>query len=1318
MKILKHFIRKTVLVACAIAGTLSTSLVFSLPQGENVTSGNATFSNTFTETINGTQFTTLEINQTSNQAIIEYSSFDIGQQEKVEFIQPSANSSVLNRVTGSTSPTEILGHLEANGQVYIVNPAGITFGANSVVDVGALYAAAGNISDSDFNNGIDQFSNLSGTITNNGSIGAKDVFLIGKHLINSDEIRLTDTNGLVVLSAAGEEDTVLIGETNSSIYVEMRPNANRTTTATTPTGIDNRGTIDANGGSLVLLGAGDLYSIAIRNSGILRSTGGNITAIASKSQTRITEGGTLNSGSSGNGSAISLAGTIQVGVSDIEDQGPVAIISKDTSTGATGGDIKVLAEVINLKNTAEINASGHSGGGTIYIGGGQSGNDSGIPNATNTDIENGVEIIADATASGDGGRIILFAEDTLEFQGEASVQGGSSSGDGGFIEVSGKTTLVTKSSSEGGINSQLKLNAPNGTNGTLQIDPTNIEVLDEITNEDGLSNGVGDNGEIDSDQLASPWQVTPAELEAVEGNIILIADNTITFSSDLNLTAAEASLTAQAGNAIIVQAPIATNNGTIRLTGSILLTSDVSLISGSADITLIGSVDSSLGINSLNLQSTGNTVITGNIGSDSPLGSLITNSGGTTNLSGNISTINSSTTSKDTTGDIILGDSITLLTNSVINSGTGKVTFKGSLDAGDNTVELGTNGTVTFEGDTTIPVLNGGLQEVGGDEVVIGSNATFTGEINLRTGNDVLSVRDQASISSSVTGGEGDDTLDYSSSNSDVSIDLNTYTEFETLRGGNGNDTIVGTEGDTAWVIDGVNAGSINTNIRFNSIENLQSGSGNDTFTLGSAALSGNISGGDGNDSLTGGDTTNTWQLTSGDSGIVAGVTFTQIETLNGGNSSDTLVGVNDNNTWTMSSANAGDLNGFFSFTSMEILRGNTSTDTLVSSNLANTWTMSGAKSGTLALTQAGGSLAFYEMETLQGGTDADTLISPDNGATTWTLTADGTGTLATGTSSPVSFSQMENLGGGNGNDTFILTANTSLANPTISGGGGSDTVVGTDQDTTWQATSPNSVDVAGISFSQVENLRGGSGTDNLQGANTATNWVVDGTNTGSISNMRFSSMENLKGGTSTDTFTVTPIGNITGTIDGGFDSSNTNTTEGDLDILSLQNEEIVINVSDTGTGDQKQGTLTSDVITMTFDNILARIDPLPDPHQEVSPALNSNWEFIRLSSLASIQSANDAAGPKFGEIKKGLKPLKNNIFYQGLKLEFIDELKKGTFNGWEIDFNNSSLTRNSENSLELEFSHGRFDPIGWTNSLDDKKTFSQLQLVSTFITF
>ena len=177
---------------------------------------------------------------TSQQAIINYSQFNIGSGETVNFIQPNAQSRVLNRIN-SVSPTLIEGNLNANGTVYFVNPQGVRFLNGAVVNVGGIYAAAGSISNDDFISGVDRFDQLNAGVVNEGLIRAGEVGLIGSKVINAGRIETGD-GGLLTMVAG---DQVMIARHGSNITVE----------------VNNDNLSDPSGG--VSLGAGDLASLAM-----------------------------------------------------------------------------------------------------------------------------------------------------------------------------------------------------------------------------------------------------------------------------------------------------------------------------------------------------------------------------------------------------------------------------------------------------------------------------------------------------------------------------------------------------------------------------------------------------------------------------------------------------------------------------------------------------------------------------------------------------------------------------------------------------------------------------------------------------------------------------------------------------------------------------------------------------------------------------------------------------------------------------------------------------------------------------------------------
>src|ERR1700739_4293718 len=151
----------TALVAACLAGT--PAFAGQLPNGATVTSGSAT--------IPQPNPTTLNINQTTNQAIINWNTFSVGRGDTVNFNQPGSSSATLNRVTGSAQ-SWIAGTINAPGTVLLVNPNGIEITKSGVVNAGSFAASTLDISNSDYLSGNYNFSGngASAGVINNGRI--------------------------------------------------------------------------------------------------------------------------------------------------------------------------------------------------------------------------------------------------------------------------------------------------------------------------------------------------------------------------------------------------------------------------------------------------------------------------------------------------------------------------------------------------------------------------------------------------------------------------------------------------------------------------------------------------------------------------------------------------------------------------------------------------------------------------------------------------------------------------------------------------------------------------------------------------------------------------------------------------------------------------------------------------------------------------------------------------------------------------------------------------------------------------------------------
>lgn len=226
------------------------------PEGGTVAAGQAAISQAGSIT---------NINQSTNKAIINWQGFSVGANETVNFNQPGASSVTLNRVIGNESSV-INGALNANGQVFIVNSAGVLFGNGAQVNVGGLVASTRDISNTDFLAGNYTFSgNSSAAIVNQGRIRAREggyVALLGKTVSNDGVI--SARLGTVAM-AAGDKLTLNF-EGNSLFDVTIDK-------GTLNALVENKRAIRADGGQVIMTAkaADQVLSAQVNNSGIIQA---------------------------------------------------------------------------------------------------------------------------------------------------------------------------------------------------------------------------------------------------------------------------------------------------------------------------------------------------------------------------------------------------------------------------------------------------------------------------------------------------------------------------------------------------------------------------------------------------------------------------------------------------------------------------------------------------------------------------------------------------------------------------------------------------------------------------------------------------------------------------------------------------------------------------------------------------------------------------------------------------------------------------------------------------------------------------------------
>ncbi|GJG92812.1 hypothetical protein CBA19C6_00005 [Cupriavidus pauculus] len=350
---------------------ISTARAQALPTHGNVVAGQATISQP-----NGN---TMNIDQGSQRAVIDWNTFNICKGNTVQFNQPNAQAQALNRVTGGL-PSNIQGSLLANGQVLIQNANGVLFAHGAVVNVGSLLATTKSIDTNAFMAGNPLALSATGTqagVINEGTINAQGyVTLMGDQVRNTGNIQ-TAAGGQVIL-AAGDSATVALhnGQGISLVLDDSTAKAL----------VENSGNIHAQDGSVLLTARGKdtLLSTVVNLSGVVRA--GTVVADAGKT------------------GDVTLTGKIDV---------------SNTKSGAKGGTAVLSGDRVGVFGNAEIDAHGAAEGGKVVLGG-----DS-LNKLAGTQAE---KLLQDGA---------IFANYTQVDAG-ARVDAGATQGDGGFIETSGR----------------------------------------------------------------------------------------------------------------------------------------------------------------------------------------------------------------------------------------------------------------------------------------------------------------------------------------------------------------------------------------------------------------------------------------------------------------------------------------------------------------------------------------------------------------------------------------------------------------------------------------------------------------------------------------------------------------------------------------------------------------------------------------------------------------------------------------------------------------------------------------------------------------
>jgi len=635
-----------------------------------------------------------------------FEKFGLNSGEIANFLSNPNIHNILGRVVGG-NPSLINGLIQVTGgnsNLFLMNPAGIVFGPNASLNVPASFTATtatgigfgGNnwfnaIGNNDYHNLIGTPSQFAfdqpnpGSIINAGNLAVphgENLTLLGGNVISTGQ--LSAPGGNITIAAVPGKNLVRISQPGHLLSLEIEPK-----TA---------------GGQMLPISAGDLPTL--------------LTGVA----------GTLETGLS-----VNSAGTVQLTNSGttIPTQTATAIASgtlnaSNSGAGQTGGTVNVIGDRVGLIG-ANINASGSNGGGTVRIGGDYQGKGT-VPNALRTVVSGNSVINADALLNGNGGRVIVWADQVTGFYGNISARGGLNFGNGGFVEVSGKENL----SFQGTVN----LGANNGNLGTLLLDPENITIEPGVV--------IGNFSGPDDSQLNADTPAGQAAGVILSGDVR--ADRAVNFTlSDSVLNAQTGNVTLEATNNITIEKGLSLNFGNVSTPTTITFKANADGIGGgdfvmdqAQSITALGRNVTISGVNvtvgkidtgdsfsskagNVNLTATGGNLSVGNIttnananfsagnvtmsaGGDIQTGTInaLSNSlnGGTVNLT--------STGGSITTGNISTNDNNITLTGAVnltsdvslsISGGGGNITFDNTVNGSHNlTLDTGSSGNVSFNG--------------------------------------------------------------------------------------------------------------------------------------------------------------------------------------------------------------------------------------------------------------------------------------------------------------------------------------------------------------------------------------------------------------------------------------------------------------------------------------------------------------------------------------------------------------------------------------------------------------------------------------------
>ncbi|MEG5035473.1 two-partner secretion domain-containing protein, partial [Microcoleus sp. AT3-D2] len=753
-----------------------------------------------------------------------FTQFGLSEAQTANFLTNPNIQNILGRITGG-NPSLINGLIQVTGgnsNLFLMNPAGMIFGPNASLNVpgsfnattatgigfgnNQWFSAIGNNNWASFIGTPNSFAftNLpGGSIINAGNLTVapgQSLTLIGGTVVNNGQV--TAPSGNILISAVPGNNLVRISQAGNLLSLDIQPTANQSSLP--------------NNWTQPVLSLPELLT----GQGVAQATG---LTVNPNGEVVLT----------GNVSVPGTAGT--------------AIASGSVNvSGNTGGTVNILGDKVGVI-AGNIDASGINGGGNVLIGGDYQGLGT-VPNASRTFVSSDSTINADAVSNGNGGRVIVWADETTRFNGNITARGGLFSGNGGFVEVSGKQSLDFQG--------LVDLRSTFGIAGTLLLDPTDITISAGANAGGTLVGGAFtpsagtstiNNGTLQTQLGLGNVTISTASDFPNQGDITVSApiawdnSNSLTLTANNNININNSNLTTQGGNITLNADSDNLNGGAVRIVDSTIDTNGGNFLSngqgnfglgpgiefknstlnaggGNIDLNGIGgkATANNHGIllsdaSTLQTIGSGNITLNGTSGTNpfnptSHEGIVVTGGSKVTSANGNITLTG---TGKGTGSD---NNGININTSTVESAGTGSITFNGTggngIDnnpgisiAGSTVRSIGT-GSITFTGTSGNGTDgNQGISIDGSTVLSAGGNVSLTGT-GAGTGIQNTGVNlNNATVES--TAGNGTVTLSGVGGNG-TNGNRGIFVDNGTVKALSGNVSLTGTGGGTGAFNEGI----------------------------------------------------------------------------------------------------------------------------------------------------------------------------------------------------------------------------------------------------------------------------------------------------------------------------------------------------------------------------------------------------------------------------------------------------------------------------------------------------------------------------------